>query len=127
MLRRAETTAARPAPRTARTRQSPPRRPARPRPAPAPAAPRAPARRARPELGRPAGSAQRPLHLRKDRLVLDLAQVRLGERPAQLLEQLPLAAGELPRDHHVQDDLLVAAPAPADRRHPLAAQRDDRP
>src|ERR671915_303561 len=127
MLRLAGTPAARPAPRTARTRQSPSRRSARARPAPAPAAPRAPARRARPELGRPAGSAQRPLHLRKDRLVLDLAHVLFRQRPAQLLQQLPLAAAELARYHHVQDDLLVAAPAAADRRHALPAQRDDRP
>src|SRR5918995_6797634 len=70
-------------------------------------------------------SAQRPLHLREQRLVGLLLQVLGRQGVAQLLQQLALAAAQFARNHHVQDHLLVPAAAAADPPHAAPAQRHD--
>ena len=84
-------------------------------------------------LGRVRGRAEREPDQRNARRSLPTIDSSAGSRRLSSVsesrssaEQLALARGQVARDHHVEHDLLVAAAAPADRGHALAAQRHDR-
>src|SRR6202041_2724595 len=68
-------------------------------------------------------AAERALELAEHALVG--RQVVVGQRVRQLLQELPLLALEMARDHDVDDDaqIAAAATAAAQRRDPLAADR----
>src|ERR1019366_7795158 len=92
---------------------------------------REPARRSRrdrtgfspgPTNGPSAVSAQRPAQAGEHRLLP--AQVLLGDRLAELLEQRALLVAQPARDLHVDDDAQVAVAVALQSWHPLAAQRD---
>ena len=103
------------------------RRPARPRPAPAPAARRAPARpppagaRNASRISGTRGAACRRSTRRPARAGCPRRATRAARSSSSRWR-----ADQVARDHHVQHHLLVAAPAPPDRRHPAPAQRHDR-
>ena len=67
-------------------------------------------------------AAQRAAQLGEHRLLR--AQVLLGERRVQPLEQLALLVAQPARNHDVDDHAQIAAPAAAERGHALAAQRE---
>ena len=120
-------TAARRARRTARTRPSPRRPPAR---GPTGASSSSAARTASASSAgaRTASliSGTRRLTFANSPSASAASRLRSSRVPDELLEQVALLVGEVARDHHVHDDDLVAAAAAAQRRHPAALQRDQR-